>query len=78
MPSRGFQSSVEPVLNFGLGDHQIIDSLVVRWPNQKTQTLKNIPADTTITLIQKDATEIFIPAIQSKAPAFIQIIPLPQ
>lgn len=55
MPSRGFESSVEPVLNFGLGSQQLIDSLIVQWPDEKMQVLKNIKADTTLTLIQKNA-----------------------
>jgi enediyne biosynthesis protein E4 len=59
MPSRGFESSVEPVLNFGLGDIKLVDSLVVRWPNLKTQTIRNISSDKTLTLLQKDATDIF-------------------
>jgi hypothetical protein len=59
MPSRGFESSVEPVLNFGLGDVKLVDSLVVRWPNLRTQTIRNISADKTLTLLQKDATDIF-------------------
>lgn len=40
MPSRGFESSVEPVLQFGLGKFTNIDSLYVIWPNQKKQILK--------------------------------------
>ena len=62
MPSRGFESSVEPVLNFGVGQNTRIDSLEVRWPNLKIQLLKNLPADTTLALVQRDAREIFHPA----------------
>ncbi len=32
--SRGFISSVEPILHFGLGDIKTIDSLIVQWPNK--------------------------------------------
>ncbi len=56
MPSRGFESSVDPVLNFGLGDVNIIDSLMIRWSGEKTQVIKNIKGDTTLVLNQKDAT----------------------
>ena len=62
MPSRGFESSVEPVLNFGIAGNTIVDSLQVRWPDLKMQTIKNIRADTTITLKQADATGLFQPA----------------
>ena len=57
MPSRGFQSSVEPVLNFGLGNSPLIDSLQVEWPNGKNQVLKNVNADTLISLFEKNAIE---------------------
>lgn len=56
-PTRGFESSVEPVLHFGLGDFLKIDSLVVRWPNLKVQILKDIPADKEIILNQDDAKQ---------------------
>ena len=62
MPSRGFESSVEPVLNFGIAGNTIVDSLQVRWPDLKTQTIKNIRADTTIVLKQANATGLFQPA----------------
>ena len=55
MPVRGFQSSVDPVLNFGLGIHKTIDSLVVIWPNDKTQKLTNLKSNQTITLTLSDA-----------------------
>jgi len=61
MPSRGFQSSVDPVLNFGLGESDHIDSLLVRWPDGKSQLLGNLKADTTILLRQQDAN-LEIPA----------------
>jgi len=65
MPSRGFESSVEPVLNFGLGKAKKVDSLIVLWPNLKTQEIRNIRVDTTLTLVQKNATGIFKPPIAS-------------
>jgi hypothetical protein len=55
MPTRGFQSSVEPVLNFGLGTDSLVDSLEVWWPSMKKQVLRKIPGDGTITLRQSAA-----------------------
>jgi len=49
-PSRGFQSSVDYKMVFGLGQATAIDSLVVEWPD-KTKTVQLSPAiDGTITL----------------------------
>ncbi|HRN55171.1 MAG TPA: VCBS repeat-containing protein [Agriterribacter sp.] len=45
IPVRGYQSSVDHVLHFGVGGHTIIDSVLIIWPNDKCQVLKNIPAD---------------------------------
>ena len=54
-PSRGFQSSVDPVLDFGLDTLKKADSLRVEWPDQKMQMLLDIPADTVLVLQEKDA-----------------------
>ncbi len=59
MPTRGFQSSVEPVLHFGLGNIDRLDSLEVIWPGGKYQMLKNLPANQTITLSQIDAVATY-------------------
>lgn len=55
MPTRGFESSVEPVLNFGLGKESLIDSLIVVWPNMKKQVLYDLKTDTLLILDQKEA-----------------------
>jgi hypothetical protein len=55
MPTRGFQSSVDPRLHFGLGAADRIDSLIVIWPDHRFQTLTNVAADRAITLSQQEA-----------------------
>jgi len=55
MPSRGFQSSVSPILHFGLGKDKEVDSLQIVWQQGKTQVVKNIKADQQIILNEKDA-----------------------
>lgn len=59
MPARGYQSSVSPVLHFGLGNSKKVDSIRVIWQRGKTQLLKNIPCDQQITLYEKDAAGIY-------------------
>lgn len=58
MPARGYESSVSPVLHFGLGKDTTIDSLKVIWPQGKMQELKNIKANHFITLNEINADEI--------------------
>ena len=59
MPARGFESSVDPRLHFGLGRSKRVDSLTVIWPDRSYQVLTNLPVNQTITLSQKDATGRF-------------------
>lgn len=49
-PFRGYQSTMDPRLHFGLGESAIIDILEVFWPDGKYQRLTNIEANQQITL----------------------------
>jgi hypothetical protein len=59
IPSRGFQSSIDYVMTFGLGNKKI-DSLQVIWPNSKTQTIKKVALNTTINLSIADAKSDYV------------------
>lgn len=59
MLTRGFQSSCEPRLHFGLGDAPNIDSILIVWPNQKYQLLKNVPLAKQLVAEQKNAASHF-------------------
>jgi hypothetical protein len=54
-PCRGFLSSVDPVLHFGLGKVTRVDSLLVQWNDGRQQVLRGVGADQTLVLQQKDA-----------------------
>jgi enediyne biosynthesis protein E4 len=54
-PYRGFQSSVEPVLIFGLGKTGAADSVIVEWPGGTMQRLVVIKSGQTLTVKQSDA-----------------------
>ncbi len=56
--TRGFQSSVAPLLHFGLGKATRIDSLKVTWPDGKVQHLTDVPANQTLSLRHQDAAEV--------------------
>ncbi|HWZ02045.1 MAG TPA: VCBS repeat-containing protein, partial [Mucilaginibacter sp.] len=72
-PTRGFESSSEPVLNFGTGTNNAIDSLKVIWPNMKMQVLKNIKTNQAITLNQSAANLTFVPGAQKVKPIYQNI-----
>jgi len=42
MPMRGFESTVDSRLNFGLGKATRIDSVVVEWPDGKQNVLQDV------------------------------------
>lgn len=61
IPARGFQSSVEPVLHFGLGSADTVDLEVV-WPDRRREHRSDVAADQTITLRQDEAQSADPPA----------------
>lgn len=58
IPVRGFQSSVNPELLFGLGKVDQVDSMLVSWPDGRQQSLVHVNANETITLYQSEANKV--------------------
>ncbi|UCG85430.1 MAG: VCBS repeat-containing protein [Gemmatimonadota bacterium] len=56
-PYRGYQSSMDYRIHFGLGDAHSVDSLEVVWPDGRHQVLTDLQVDRVSTLRQQDATE---------------------
>jgi hypothetical protein len=56
---RGFLSSVEQNLHFGLGNSASVDSLLVEWPDGKSQVIKNPPMNQVLTIDYKLASPAF-------------------
>lgn len=54
---RGFLSSVNDVVHFGIGDNATVDSILVVWPDGKTSRLKNVAADQRLTIQYQSAVE---------------------
>ena len=48
--SRGFQSSSEPLIHFGLGNNKTVDSLLVIWPDNSYQVERNVKANQSLVL----------------------------
>ena len=53
-PQRGFQSSVDYVLDFGLGTHLTADSVCVEWLGAKRTTLRAVAANRLVTANERD------------------------
>ncbi len=64
MATRGFQSSVDLRLHFGLGKETKADSLLVVWPDQRMQVFRQLPANKELIPEQKNATGHFDYAVQ--------------
>ena len=74
MPTRGFESSVDPRLHFGLGRSTKIDSLTVVWPDRRYQILINVPVDQFLTLSQTAASGHYVnPRANPAPPLFADI-----
>ena len=69
MPIRGFESSMDPRPNIGLGSIDTVDQILLQWPDGKVNLLTDIPTNQTLNLSQQDGVpaesvnmEQFLPA----------------
>lgn len=69
IPSRGFQSSVDYVMTFGIGTKKI-DSLQVIWPNGKFEMIKKVVNNTTMNLNIATAKLDYVPKNKVLKPLF--------
>ncbi|MGD1946478.1 MAG: VCBS repeat-containing protein [Croceivirga sp.] len=58
-PIKGFQSSSEPLIHFGLGDVMVLDSLKIIWPDRTAQTLTGVNANQTLN-VSPSKTKTFV------------------
>jgi hypothetical protein len=57
-PYRGYLSTMETPLHFGLGAVSRVDTLQVTWPDGRSQVLTDLPTDRTVTVKQSDAQHV--------------------
>ena len=53
--TRGFASSVEPILHFGLGKVERVEALEITWVDGKTQELRDVASNQILTLKYQEA-----------------------
>lgn len=71
MPIRGFQSTVDDRLNFGVGNHATIDELKVTWPDGSVTLMTDVPTNQTLKLNWDDATEKAPSNLNEKSEALV-------
>ena len=69
-PYRGFMSTMDDREYFGLGGSRRVDSLVVNWPDGRSQVLTNLDVDRLLTVRQSDASA----APRRPAPPFAALL----
>ena len=52
VPVRGYLSQVDSRRHFGLGKAEKIDSIEIRWPNQKIKRLKNVSVNQILRVVE--------------------------
>ncbi|MBL7862650.1 MAG: VCBS repeat-containing protein [Cyclobacteriaceae bacterium] len=57
MPNRGFESSMDPRPNIGLGHRTSVDSILVLWPDGRETRLNNVATNQVIHLKHRDSSE---------------------
>jgi hypothetical protein len=73
MPTRGYQSSVSHIMQFGLGEKAVIDSVKVVWLSGKMQVLNQINGNQLLTLSEMDAVFKGNPKGVMANPVFTQV-----
>ncbi|MFL5789201.1 MAG: VCBS repeat-containing protein, partial [Flavisolibacter sp.] len=74
-PSRGFQSSVDYKLHFGVGNLAIIDSIKIRWPDRTITTKKNVKTNETIMVSENTSTATSNPSNNFISPVYFSKMP---
>ncbi|MGB3781022.1 MAG: VCBS repeat-containing protein [Tunicatimonas sp.] len=70
---RGYKSTVENTIHFGLGAHTLVDSVEITWPDGRYQLLRNVPANQTITLRYEDAVDSPPPPARRPTPLLTNV-----
>ena len=71
MLTRGFQSSSDSRLHFGLNGDSVIDSILIVWPDQRYQVISKPAANSSLSVLQSNAGGQF-----SYASFFKPVVPL--
>ncbi len=71
-PYRGYLSTVEPFIHFGLGKDTLIKTIKVTWPDAKTQTLTNIKTNQVLTITKSKSLTSNIAESRANTSPFLE------
>ena len=71
--TRGYQSSVEPTLHFGLGKAETIIEVLITWPDGKTERLLDVKPNQTLEVVYNENVSDASPSINAKPVYFEDI-----
>lgn len=71
--ARGYLSSSEPLVHFGLGAERVIARVVIEWPSGRRQEFTNLPADQAYTLTEPAADPAPRRAGEPVTPRFVPL-----
>jgi hypothetical protein len=72
-PARGYLSSSEPILHFGLGNQTRIKRLTVSWPSGHEQVFSDLAADQKLTITEPDTAPPVFPPTAPAAGQFTEV-----
>jgi hypothetical protein len=71
--TRGYLSSVSPVLHFGLGKESVVDSLEIKWPSGKRQLLLDVKANQILAISENNASKKADKTISAPPSLFVEV-----
>lgn len=72
-PMRGYLSSSEPVVHFGLGSERTVESLEVAWPSGHRETFSNLEANRRYLIAEPSGAPVSSPPPPPAGPQFVEI-----
>jgi hypothetical protein len=70
---RGFMSSSEPIVHFGLGGDDVVRRLTVQWPSGSVQVFENLPADRRFIITEPSGTPLPPAPVAPPEPQFTEM-----
>lgn len=70
---RGYLSSVEPIVHFGLGQNKQVDHVRVSWPDGRIQEMKQVGANQVLTIEYTEAKPAGANVPPTKTPMFTEV-----